>query len=379
MANAVEKQFDLILPNLEKSNPPQWPDLEDHFDPDELEDSLPDGDAGLFTVDEEQLVSAAPDSLAGRRVTGELSDDEKETIEGGVRFRGMDVLAFYKSRRRITDRPFPGRWGIFYLKQGLVFLESEISREYPGFGDPRELALEFLRAHERFHFRADLQTLMLEAVLGRELYSPLRQLLRGRQHLFAEEALANRQVWDWARRGSIGIRDFAFDFMKLQPGAYARFDENRLQLAGEWAASAVDLAMPGIGVRPDLAHWVETSPEGLLRRSLCAEYVVYPTKLSHWISPALVLPNVKDIAEDPELVKSLERRFQSMRVAWERTKAKLLENRLLRGLNFKPWPPEGKDAYSVRVNDSFRAHLRNIGEGRWLAYKFGPHPSMGHG
>jgi len=69
----------------------------------------------------------------------------------------------------------------------------------------------------------------------------VRRLFLGKREQFVEEALANRQAWDWSKKGSVGLRDFAFDFMKLQPGAYARFDENRLQLAGEWAANVVDL------------------------------------------------------------------------------------------------------------------------------------------
>ncbi len=60
-----------------------------------------------------------------------LNEADRELIEGGIRARGMDVLAFYKSRRLIGHRPFIGQWGICYLQPGLAVsgwrshLESE--------------------------------------------------------------------------------------------------------------------------------------------------------------------------------------------------------------------------------------------------------------
>jgi hypothetical protein len=106
---------------------------------------------------------------------------------------------------------------------------------------------------------------MFEATLCRHRYLPLRKALRGRRSNFVEEALANRRVWDWSKKASIGLHELAFEFMKLQPGAYARFDEPHLGLAAEWASMTVDLAPPGSVRRPDLAPWVEVPPSGLLR------------------------------------------------------------------------------------------------------------------
>jgi len=85
------------------------------------------------------------------------------------------------------------------------------------------------------------------------------------------------------------------------------------------------------------------------------------------------------VSEDKDVKKLLSSRYRNLRVKWERTKKNLLENRLLRGLNFKPWPDGGGHAYSVRVDDNFRAHLRHRGSGVWEAYDIGPHKIMGHG
>src|SRR5690606_34492114 len=107
--------------------------------------------------------------------------------------------------------------------------------------DPMRLAHDFLLAHELFHYRSDLQTLMFEAVLKRNLYLPLRRALFGRRTHFVEEALANKQAFEWANKTSIGLREFAFHFLSLQPDAYSRFAEERLDLNGEWLANTLDL------------------------------------------------------------------------------------------------------------------------------------------
>lgn len=385
MANAVDKLFDSVLGKLSPESGLEaydWPDLgnlDDGTNLNSQENPIGSENDRIVPINEEIDSRRMTDRLSDRRVQAELRDDESEAVEGGIRHRGFEAIAFYKSKRFVNQKPYVGRWGIFYLYQGLAHVESQIAKAYPGYGNPAKLADDFLREHEHFHYRADIQTLMFEATLGHHLYLPLRQALRGRGLHFVEEALANRQVWDWSKKASIGLREFAFDFMKLQPNAYARFDEPRLQLAAEWAANVVSKQPPGSPGRYDLSHWVEATPSGLMRPSLCPEYVVYPTRLSSWLSPALVLPPVNRIDDGDEVVKVLSSRLVHLRAQWDNTKAKLLENRLLRGLNFKPWPKDGRGAYSVRIDDNFRAHLKHQGDGRWNAYALGPHKALGHG
>ena len=62
---------------------------------------------------------------------------------------------------------------------------------------------------------------------------------------------------------------------------------------------------------------------------------------------------------------------------WQLTKGRLISDRYGNGLNFKPWKPE-PPAWSVKVDDGFRAHLKPEGQGVWRAYKIGPHTAMGH-
>ncbi|MBN8504331.1 MAG: hypothetical protein J0L58_07630 [Burkholderiales bacterium] len=377
MANSAEKLFQTVLSRL----PPPVSEPDGYLT-EEDEQSIgsvqPDEGDHIFSVDEDEAAADFIDAEARSRDSRILDASDMEAFEGGIRHRGFEALAFYKSRRIVNQDPFPGQWGIFYLKQGLIYVESLIARFYPGYGRPRKLALNFLREHERFHFRADLQTLMFEATLGRHLWSPTRRLLRGQCSDFVEEALANRQVWDWSKKAGVRIEEFASEFMLLQPGAYARFEEPRLSLAAEWAGVVVDQKPLRAVQRPDLAHWIEATPVSLSKPSLCPEFVIYPSKLHTWLPRALVLPPVEKVEDGSAVSKALAGRLSHLSERWAATKAKLIENRLLHGLNLKPWRKHGRDHYSVRVNENFRAHLQHLGGGRWIAYDLGPHTQLGH-
>jgi hypothetical protein len=382
MANIIDKLFDSVG-QLPLVSVPQWSeDLDFPFDQADLDPwqrELNTSDDIVKTLEEIDLAGDNVDELLGHSNTGSTEDENRKIFSGGIRYRGIEVLAFYKSKRFIKLNPYPGKWGIFYFRPALLFLEKEIEKYYPGYGNSQQLALDFLRKHERFHYLSDIQTILFESTLKRQLYEPIRMAFRGRQSHFVEEALANRQVWDWAKKQAVGIEEFAHDFLNLQPNAYARYSENRLALSAEWAGIVVDQSHPSTAYREDLAHWVEAIPSSLARNSLCPEYVVYPAKLSDWISPAYVLPPVREIRDDDKVTKLLSGRFVQLKDSWESTKNKLLSDSLLFGLNFKPWKKDGRDCCSVRINKNFRAHLRHIGNGSWLAYILGPHKELGHG
>ena len=380
MPNAIDRLFEQVLsrlPDLGADEDTAWPDL---FD--ETHDALdrPPNLEGIeiSPYDEKIELDRALDRLTRGMTVPELSDDEKGLVEGGLRARGIEAIAFYKSKRFIDRDPFIGQWGIFYIREGIWHISWLIQQEYPGYADPRPLAHKFLRAHEHFHFRADVQTLMLEATLGRHLYIPNRQRFARARTAFVEEAIANRQAYDWARSHAIGLEEFAANFMLCQPNAYARFREPIADLTGEWMANLVDAQPPRCPPRYDLAPWVTNTPRDFLRKSLCPEWVISPNKLSDWIDPALITPPVKAISETDELLKKLNKRLRTLQSAWQKTKEKLVANKDMHGLNFKPWSKDGPKRYSVRVDRGNRAHLENLGDGRWLAYAIGSHAELGH-
>lgn len=383
MGNEVDRLFDRVLSSLPSptdSDVADWPDTplidEDH---DAIDQPHSFDDTSIVSIFEERNNDRVRDRLTSAVFTPSTSGRDRDLIEGGIRKRGFDTLAFYKSRRFIDHRPFAGKWGIFYFKQSLEYIAGEIMKAYPGYKDPRILAHKFLFSHEFAHYQCDIQSLMLEAALGRHLYIPLRRALRGRRTLFVEEAIANKATYKWSMTPAAGIHEFALDFMSLQPGAYARFMEDRLELNGEWLSNTIDLKPPGSAPRMDIAQWVDATPADLLRPSLCPQYVIYNANLSNWIDPALILPPVIAISENEEVKKRLNGKYRSLESKWNNTKNKLLTERTLNGLGFKPWPKDGKGAYSVKVDGGFRAHLRNLGAGNWLAYIIGSHKELGHG
>lgn len=135
-----------------------------------------------------------------------------------------------------------------------------------------------------------------------------------------EEALANRQAWDWAKQPSIGIEDFAHDIMTLQPRQYARFAGDRLSLAAEWAGIVVEQLPPGRVRRHDLKHCLETMPKSLTRSSLCLQYVIRSARLASWISPVYRLPPVNSIDDDEAVKRVCAGRYASYRKKWGNTK-----------------------------------------------------------
>ncbi|WP_217999677.1 hypothetical protein, partial [Thauera butanivorans] len=166
----------------------------------------------------------------------------------------------------------------------------------------------------------------------------------------------------------------------LQPGAYARFDEKKFELAGELAANLIDLNLSTMARREDQALWVSNVPDELLRRSLCPEYFVRPSSLTAWINPAWKLPEVRNVTEAKSFSDSLVSKYASLKERWDDTKRKLIANPAIPGLDFKRWD-KSTGHWSVRINDNFRAHLRPVqnSSGTWEAEEFGPHKAMGHG
>lgn len=377
MPNPLERFFEDACARISEQRPisenglprPEYP-MHDRFNPDEG-----DGDE-VIPVRERHRLEDGPD--APQQLP--IGKGEQELLDSSIREVGFDVFAFYKSRRYLSDQPYRGKWGIFYLEHGIERVRQLIEATHPGYGPSRMLAYEFLRAHERFHLKFDLYALSVEATMGRMLYEPLNRAFRDHSIYQVEEALANRDTWEWAKSKRIGLGEFAKDFMKCQPGAYARFEEDRLALCSELAANLLDLDVSRGARRDDQRLWVGKVPEELLLRSLCPEYVVRPARLTTWIKELWKLPTVSSVTESPTFLKLLASKYASLRDRWERTKEKLIANPGLRSLDFKLWD-KSADYWSVRINDNFRAHLRQIDarQGTWEAHEFGTHTAMGHG
>lgn len=384
MSSILERYFEEALSHIPKQPVlseqdlprPEYPE-HDGFEP--IRSAIENNDE-ITSVENRWESEVLIRRIAGSEIPFPLSSEYRKLLDGGIRECGFDVYAFYKSRRYLTARPYPGKWGVFYLEHGVSRIKELIETTYPGYGPSLRLAYEFLRQHERFHFKFDLYALSVEATMGRALYDPLKRAFRNHSIYLVEEALANRAAWEWAKQGRVSMAEFAYDFMKLQPGAYARFDERKLALAGELAANLIDLNLSSTARRYDQALWVGNVPDELLRRSLCPEYFVRPSSLTAWINPAWKLPDVRQITESKSFSSLLASKYTSLKERWNDTKRKLITNPALPGLDFKRWD-KSTGNWSVRINDNFRAHLRPVpkSNGTWEAEEFGTHKAMGHG
>jgi hypothetical protein len=316
------------------------------------------------------------DKVAGERVIIEPNPNDLNIIEGNIRFKGFESVAFYKSKRHQDKKPFIGKWGIFIIKDALNYMSHKINEYYPGYSSPDKLAYEFIYAHEIFHFYSDLTTLFLESVQNKHLYLPLRYAISDPTN-FVEEALANQNAYNWAKKTSNGIEEFAYDFMSVQPNSYARFDESFDVLADEWICNTLYTDLTYGKTDNNITPWVNVIPANFKKKSACPVYIVNVKNSNDWFDSALLIPDVKNINVE-EILDKLQKN-NNLKTKWDNTKKKLIAMPTLRGLNFKPWTKEGPDVWSVKVDKGFRAHLRNVKKGEWFAYKIGAHTEMGHG
>lgn len=321
-----------------------------------------------------------------------INNDSEEigATEGGIRTGGIEILAFYKSYRLIKEPPFRGSWGIFYVNRGIQHITQMLAIEFPGTAGLRKITLDFLWSHEIYHAKFDVGLLGFEAFSKQHLYLPQKYAFRHAKSHQPEEALANAEAWKYAKKidpntsnsasartiGVPGISNFFFDFMKNQPGAYARFDENYFDLKSETAAGVFNRQRSRNARADDLASWIGIHPSGSCNRSDIPAHLVLGIKYCKLISPARFIPTVKEIRESKKFLNDLLPGHESY---WNKTKSKLLKSSCLPGLDFKFFEPQ--DIWSARVNDNFRAHLSpiSISQGIWEAVSYGNHKSMGHG
>ncbi len=327
------------------------------------------------------LEQFSQDSLFGDSETDLL-------VEGAVRAAGFDVLAFYKSYRHRDKFPAPGKWGIFYLRSGISALARSIRRQFPACVNSGVLARQWLLAHEFFHYKFDLYSLMLEGATGRELWSPLNRVYRNHTTHLVEEALANRDVAAWAAtvKSLRGFGKFIRDAMARQPDAYRRFSEPVVALQAELAANLLDLNVARSARRHDQARyvgkvpWLSTGLEALRDGVCCPEYIIHDSGLTSLLKPAWAIRRVQEVVDSPKVVKALEGFGATMRKKWEQTKSKLIASPALPGLDFKFFRRD-PDQWSVRIDDNFRAHLSEPkhNSGIWETVELGSHKAMGHG
>jgi len=374
--------FNEVLPQLPQFDPKDFEGIEINYPNDEFQleaELFGSGEAIPLPRDDE----FDPESQS-------VNEEEMGAAEGAIRAAGIEILAFYKSYRHINKPPFRGEWGIFYINRGIQHITQMLAMEFPGASNLREITLNFLWNHEIFHAKFDVGLLGFEGFAKTHLYLPQQFAFRRSKSYQPEEALANESAWKYAKSidpnksssipartiGIPGISHFFFDFMKNQPNAYARFDENLFELKSETAAGIFNGQRSKYARSDDLAPWIGLHPSGSCGRSNIPEHLVVGISYTKLISPARFIPTVKEIRETPKFLSDMLPGHQSY---WEKTKSKLIKSSCLPGLDFKYFEP--LKVWSARVNDNFRAHFSpiSIPNGIWEAVSHGNHKKMGHG
>ncbi len=374
----LEKIFQSSLPSIPTFNPDDWNDegRPDYPDDENIDDLWDGGEA----IDMPRSFDSSP-----------LSENEIAATGSIVRSFGIDVLAFYKSYRNLNSYPFQGRWGIFYNEGGINYLAHLIQCLHPHLDTKlsAKMAIDFLHAHEIVHGYVDIEVLSKEFVAKKSIYMPQKYLYRRCKSSEVEEALANLNAYKKARSMDISlprkgryayqfnapnISEFFYDFMKLQPGAYTRFDEQEYQLKSEVAAGYYE-GKRFFGARCDhLSPWVGLVPS--IYETKFPQHLVTGIKYSALISPSRFIPRVKVVNETKKFMHTISSGHQKY---WEAAKNKLISESTLPGLDFKLF--YAPDIWSIRVNLNFRAHLTpiDLAGGVWEANEYGAHTKMGHG
>jgi hypothetical protein len=320
-----------------------------------------------------------------------LDGAEGEHIRQSVLLKGMDALGYYVSFH------YTGvQWGIYIPVSGLAYLVKEAFYSLPvPISNKIHLAFHAILNHELMHFAVDYAVSQEEVIFQEPWYVPAKKIFKSAppSYCILEETMANAYMLKAFRtmKPSLRLRGKVKalrDFTKLQPIGYrdaifappSKWESLLPRLAHEYGRHGFKSALrPDLWDRSSGYDWPAQFPiKPRIDWRYCPIHLVNDgARLGippDWLSFFSRLQNIK---ESDQFIDALVRLAHPIQQAWERTKRKL-DVALTHGLDFKKWP-KGKNIYSVRVNDNYRAHLQFQPPSEWLAIMIGTHNEMGHG
>jgi hypothetical protein len=170
-----------------------------------------------------------------------VSDEDSDAARGAYPMVGLDVLAFYKSFRFRQFAPFRGKWGIFLIDAGVAGLTADLNALEPKLpiSEARQLAMDLLLAHERYHFWIDAWALGQEITpLIRPKFKCYEPYLSGKRQVDLtpddyEESLANHYAFQKLKRRNLSIGGTASSIVRqvleLAPIPYCSFSFDKLE------------------------------------------------------------------------------------------------------------------------------------------------------
>jgi hypothetical protein len=194
------------------------------------------------------------DSLAPVGSSASVSDEDSDAARSAYPMAGIDVLAFYKSFRFKHSPPFRGEWGIFLIDAGVAGLTTHLHDLEPKLPIPegRELAMNLLLAHERYHFWIDAWALGQETIhLARPSFKQYEPYLSGKSEVELtpddrEESLANHYAFQKLKRAPLSSGGTASSMLRqvlnLAPIPYSNFSFGKYERAKREGLLAIAVA-----------------------------------------------------------------------------------------------------------------------------------------
>jgi hypothetical protein len=322
-----------------------------------------------------------------------LGGEEGERIRKSVMQYGIDALGWY-STFHATGR----QWGAYISTSGIAYMVGTAFAKLPvPIGTKIQLAFHAILNHELFHFAADYAIAQAELAHQESWYLPAKmEFVRIEPHYCEEEeTLANAYMLRAFRTmkpplAIKGKQEALRNFTLQQPDGYRNAYQIRKQ---DWSGALFSLGgayccRSGNGAKkealweyPSGYDWAPQFP--ILPKidwRFCPIHLVNDGHRlglpPEWLN---LFSQLSKIHETDSFRGCLGSMHPSIQKAWERTKNRL-EQYIPPGADFKKWAPGGPNIYSVRVNDSVRAHLEyRQPPGDWKALKIGTHKAMGHG
>jgi hypothetical protein len=351
-----------------------------------------DDDDSLSSVDDELDVAfeIGPEI---ERAAAAMGGEAGHRIRRSTLVLGTDTLGYYVPFHAVGTQ-----WGAHVRTSGLLYLAMG-PLAHLDLPLERRLTLAFnaILSHELFHFATETAIAQTELLLGEPWFIKAKLARRGMQppYVVEEEALANAYMLARFRsaRPEMRVRgkqEALKKFTRNQPVGYRDGVDIK---AADWPARLESLTATfgahgtASASRTDLWDGAGGQDWGTLYPILprvpwrhCAIHLVNDLERfnlpSGFIQHFSRLPNIQESEKFQSMLAGLPNELQR---AWTQQKSRLGQA-ITAGADFKPWRPAGKDVYSVRVNKSFRAHLKYEREQQlWVALEIGSHAAMGHG
>ena len=328
-----------------------------------------------------------PDGVDSEEVVRQLAGANGNEYERLSLLRGIDAFGWYMG---FHQRQY--QWGVYVPVTGVAAYAMQALAGVDISGEQKlNIAMRSILAHERFHFAAEVGVAQLELALQRPIYWPARDNRTAwSEILLVEEQLATaaqlrdvRFARDSASRAaSRGVTEHS----RLLPPGYrdgyklvgSRHDfEGRMLDHGQAVWEAALGAPPAYGF--EMHHLYPAFRTYELAR--CPVHVLMDqARYGLGNLPFFLISTVEITEESTEFLKKLRKLPSYARKKWDKTRNLLAQSTSTPGLDFNPWPPGGRDCFSVRVDRTLRAHLRfDSSLTRWLAESIGFHTEMGHG